>query len=93
VAPDPLTTRPAWPTRPLELGGACLEVLATTSNRWLFDRRRRRYLQLSNLTDLGPELFELPWSPYETVEPTHDGRGLIVTRPGPRGYSIYVFAD
>lgn len=86
------TTSPNLPTEPIRIGATVLEMFDTNFTCWLFDRRRRRFLVLPSQTEVDPGVFELPWRHYEELEPTSDGRGLVVRPIGDAVDSIYVLA-
>jgi hypothetical protein len=79
------------PTVPIEVGGTDLDLFDTELTRWLLDRRRRRFLLLSPQMEIDPTVFELAWEDYESVEPTRDGRGLVIVPVNCAAQSIYVF--
>ena len=55
------------PTEPIEVGATELDLFDTELTRWVFDRRRRRFLLLASDAPVDPTVFELPWERYGTV--------------------------
>lgn len=67
------------PTRRALIGSICVEVLDSGPTQWVFDLVRRRFVSLAQEVDLDAAVLNLPWEPYERLDPTHDGRGVVVT--------------
>jgi hypothetical protein len=80
------------PTEPIEVGATELDMFDTELTRWVFDRRRRRFLLLASDAPVDPTVFELPWERYGKLEATRDGRGLVIEPVAGIARSIYVFA-
>jgi hypothetical protein len=69
-----------------------IDLFDTELTCWLFDRQRRRFLVLSSRAELDPCVFELTWERYASLEPTGDGRGLVIRPIGNAAHLIYVLA-
>jgi hypothetical protein len=67
------------PTRRMLIGPACVEILDSGPTRWVFDLARHRFGCVPHDIDLDATVLQIPWRQYERLEPTLDGRGIVVT--------------
>lgn len=62
-----------------DVGGNPIEIVESSTSRWLFDRARRRFLRLPRDLELDVSVLALPWQQYSHVNLDDDGGDVVVT--------------